>query len=389
MNGSNRMASLVLLALGVVAVPAMAYWFFLEPLWGLDSAEAGLVLELEKASKEGKDHEDARNKIFADHPRLEYWKEMSWPVAKDKLAERHTNDLQAEFRRKLEGAVAKAGLKKASVELTRSTINQGGVAAKQGPNKALWQSTTFRVTGQGSLKDVGTVLEGVHSIPVLHRMSGLDIKKPESDRKTPAKDNVELSMTVEAISVTGAEKRETLEPTLKKRPVLLNPERKHLEILASNNPFVIPAPPAPPVRPTPPPVAREEPPKPSEDREEYLTSVKLTGLSSYERGTRKGWVAFFYDQNTNGEQKIYSLGLNRNIEYQDQYGNDILKAKIALMSVREVVLLSEDGYFTVGVGQDLFPAPGRIMGPEQYKELGLDDPPKPEKKSAPKRDDLE
>lgn len=388
MNGSNRMASLVLVALCVVGVPGLAYWFFLEPLWGLDSAEAGLVAELEKASKEAKDHEDTRKKIFADHPRLEYWKEMSWPVAKDKLAERHTNDLQAEFRRKLESAVASAGLKKASVELTRSTINQGGAAAKQGPNKALWQSTTFRVSGQGSLKDVGAALQGVHSIPVLHRMAALDIKKPESDRKSPSKDNVELSMTVEAISVTGAERRETLEPSLKKMPVLLHPERRHLEILASNNPFVIPSPPTPPVRTTPP-VVQVEPPRPSEDREEYLTSVKLTGLSSYERGTRKGWVAFFYDQNTNGEQKVYSLGLNRAVEYQDQYGNDVLKAKVVLMNVREVVLLSEEGYFAVGVGQDLYPSSGRLLAPDQYKELGLDDPPKPEKKTSPKRDDLE
>ncbi|MFM7538212.1 MAG: hypothetical protein ACKO9Z_00970 [Planctomycetota bacterium] len=389
MNGNNRMASLVILALGVVGVPGLAYWFFLEPLWSLESTESTLAAEMEKANRESEEHDELRKRLFADHPRLEFWKEMSWPVAKDKLAERHTNDLQAEFRKKLETALNKGGLKKAAVELTRSSINQVNPAAKQGPNKALWQSTTFRVSGQGSLKDVGTVLEGVHSIPVLHRLASLDIKKPESERKNPSKDFVELSLTVEAISVVGAEKRENLEPTLKKMPVLLNPSRKHSEILANANPFVIVAPP-PPVRPpTPPPTVERTPPKPSEDREDYLTSVKLTGISSYERGTRTGWVAYFYDQNTNSEQKVYSLGLNRTVGYQDQYGNDMLKAKVVSMNVREVILLSEDGYFPVVVGQDLFPAERRVLNQEQYKELGLEDPAKPEKKPATKEPDLE
>lgn len=386
MNGNNRMASLVLLATALVGVPGFAYWFFLEPLWGLDSAEAALVVEMEKASKEAKEHEDTRKRIFADHPRLEHWKEMSWPVAKDKLAERHTNDLQAEFRRKLEGVVARAGLKKATIELQKSSGGPGGATAKQGANKALWQhAATFRVTGQGALKDVGSVLEGVHSIPVLHRVATLDIKKPEADKRSPEKDHVELIMTVESVSVAGAEKREKLEPTLKKMPVLLHPERKHTEILASNNPFVIPVPPSLPR----PPVVEVVPTLPTEDREDYLASVKLTGLSSYERGTRKGWVAYFYDQNTNGEQKIYSLGLNRSIEYLDQYGNDVLKAKVVLMGVRQVVLLSDDGYYAVEVGQDLYPALARIIPPEQYTELGLEAPPKREKKPAAKREDLE
>ncbi|MBU6296276.1 MAG: hypothetical protein KJS91_16465, partial [Planctomycetes bacterium] len=89
MNGNNRMASLVILALGVVGVPGLAYWFFLEPLWSLESTEANLAAEMEKANRESEEHDEIRKRLFADHPRLEYWKEMSWPVAKDKLAERH------------------------------------------------------------------------------------------------------------------------------------------------------------------------------------------------------------------------------------------------------------------------------------------------------------
>jgi hypothetical protein len=197
-----------------------------------------------------------------------------------------------------------------------------------------------------------------------------------------------MSLTLEAIAVVGADKRETLEPELKKMPVLLHPDRQHVAILAANNPFVIPAPVAPAVRVTPPTVVEAPPSKPSEDREDYLTSVKLTALSSYERGTRTGWVAYFYDQNTNGEQKVYSLGLGRSVEYQDQYGNDMLKSKIVLMNARETVLLSEDGYYKVSVGQNLYPSPGRILNVEQYKELGLPDPPKRSKLPV-RRDELE
>jgi len=389
MNSNNRLTSLVIVALVTVGVPGLGYWFYLEPLWSLDSAMDGLNLELDKAAKESKDRDSVRKRIFADHPRLEYWKEMSWPAAKDKLQERHANDLQSEYRQRLEAVMSKSGLKKPLVELTRSTLVQPTSAgAKQGPNKAMWQTTAFRVTGQGALKDVATVLEGIQRIPILHRVASLDIKKPEADRKNPTKDSVDMSLTLEAIAVVGADKRETLEPELKKMPVLLNPDRQHVSILTTNNPFVIPAPAVPAVRPTPPTVVETPPSKPSEDREDYLTSVKLTALSSYERGTRTGWVAYFYDQNTNGEQKIYSLGLGRNVEYQDQYGNEMLKSKIVLMNAREAVLLSEDGYYKVSVGQNLYPAPGRILNVEQYKELGLSDPPKRSKLPV-RRDELD
>lgn len=385
---NNRLASLILIAAVTVGIPGLGYWFYLEPLWSIDSAMDGLNLELEKAAKESKDRDSVRKTILADHPRLEYWKQMSWPAAKDKLQERHANDLQSEYRQRLETIMAKSGLKKALVELTRSTLVQPPTASKQGPNKALWQTTAFRVTGQGALKDVASALEGIQRIPILHRVATLDIKKPEADRKNPAKDLVDMSLTLEAIAVVGADKRETLEPELKKMPVLLNPDRQHASILASNNPFVIPVPVPPAVRPTPPAVVETPPSRPSEDREDYLTSVKLTALSSYERGARTGWVAYFYDQNTNGEQKVYSLGLGRSIEYQDQYGNDMLKSKVVLMNSREAVLLCEDGYYKVSVGQHLYPAPGRILNVEQYKELGLPDPPKRSKLPV-RRDELD
>jgi len=54
MNSNNRLASLIIVALVTVGVPGLGYWFYLEPLWSLDSAMDGLSLELERQPRNRK-----------------------------------------------------------------------------------------------------------------------------------------------------------------------------------------------------------------------------------------------------------------------------------------------------------------------------------------------
>jgi hypothetical protein len=379
---SMRMPVLFAAIMGGLGIPVAIYYLLWSPLTDLQQREEAMSVSLQKEMKENAEHLKFRKQILKSHPRLEDWKLLSWPEPKSKPADRHTNDLQAEFRNTLEDIVDAAGLEDWGVDLSKSSTAQTSGSGRTGGKKALWQSATYRVTGKGSLAEIAGAIKEIYQIPTLHRVASLTIKRDDNDKKNLSKDNLDLSLTVDALSVAGAEKRDALLPQLKspKYP-LISPNRQPEKVLASANPFVLPAPPAPvklPAPPTPPAVAKEE--KPKEDKEEYLAGVRFTSLSSYERGSKIGWLAHFYDQNNNGDKKIYSLGLRRGIEIADMYGNEVLTGELVWANERMVVLLIDGDYYRFKVGEDMYPDSDRMLSPEEYKQLGLKPPSKPEPK---------
>lgn len=385
---SSRMPLLLAIVAGGLGLPVALYYLIWSPLTDLQQREEALGVILSKELKENGDHLKIRKEILKAHPRLEDWKVLSWPEPKTKPADRHINDLQAEYRILLEDIVEDSGLDEWNVDLTKP-IAANATALKKGGKKDQWQAATYRISGNGSLEQIAKVLEGVYKMPTLHRVANLTIKRDDNDKKNLTKDKLELALNVEALSMVGAEKRDDLLATLKapKYP-LINKSRKHASLLAKANPFLLPAPPAPlkTETPTAPPVVKEE--KPKEDREEYLTSVRFTSVSSYERGSKTGWLAHFHDQNNNGDKKIYSLGLRRDLGFTDMYGNDVLTGELVFANERSVVLLIDGAYFRFYVGDDLYPDESRMLLPEEYKALGLPPPPKPQpKKPVVEEDD--
>lgn len=382
---STRLPLLLAIVMAGVGLPVAIYYLLWSPLSDLQQREDSLAVSLQKEMKENADHLKSRKEILKAHPRLEDWKQLSWPEPKTKPADRHNNDLQAEFRNVLEDIAEGAGLEDWGVDLSKTSTGQGGGSNRSGGKKALWQSTTYRVSGNGSLAEIAGAIKEVYKIPTLQRVGTLTIKRDDNDKKNLTKDKLDVTFTVDALSVAGAEKRDALLPKLKApKYSLTNPNREAEKVLASANPFVLPAPPAPvrpPTPPTPPTVAKEE--KPKEDAEEYLTGVKFTSLSSYERGSKTGWMAHFYDQNNNGDKKIYSLGLRRGIEITDMYGNEVLNGEMVWVNERMAVFLIDGAYYRFKVGDDLFPDESRTLSEQEYKALGLANPPKPKPKEKP------
>jgi len=381
---SSLRLPVLMLVVGLgLGVPIAGYYLLWSPLVELHQRQETMGNELAKALKEKGDHEKIRKDILMAHPRLEDWRKLSWPEAKSKPADRHLNDMQAEYRRQLERIMSASELSKPLVELAMSSAKTGGATPRQGARKALWQSTSYRLIGQGSLQKIAQVLEGVYQLPTLHRIANLTIKRSDAEKKNLTKDSLEMILTVEAIEVTGSEKRDDLLPSVKEpKYSILNSKREHSLVLAQSNPFILPTPPAPVRPPTPPTpvVVREE--KPKEDREEYLTGVKLTGVSSYERGSRSGWVAQFYDQNNNADKKVYSLGFRKTLEISDIYGNEVLSAEVVLMGERYLVMLVDGAYYKIIIGEDIYPSGGRVLTAEEYLAIGLKTPPKPQPKKT-------
>jgi len=386
---STRLPLLLAIVVAGLVVPVAIYYLLWSPLSDLQQREEALAVSLQKEMKENSDHLKSRKEILKAHPRLEDWKLLSWPEPKTKPADRHTNDLQAEFRNQLEDIAEGAGLEDWGVDLTKSSGAQAGAGSRAGGKKALWQSTTYRVSGKGSLSEIAAAIKDVYKIPTLQRVGTLTIKRDDNDKKNLTKDNLEVTFTVDALSVVGAEKRDSLLPKLKDpKYSFTNPNREADKVLASANPFVLPAPPTPvrpPTPPTPPAIAKEE--KPKEDFEEYLTGVKFTSLSSYERGSKSGWMVHFYDQNNNGDKKIYSLGLRRGIEITDMYGNEVLNGEMVWVNERMAVFLIDGAYYRFKVGDDLYPDESRVLTAEEYKAIGLPSPPKPKPKEKPAEDE--
>ena len=62
------------------------------------------------------------------------------------------------------------------------------------------------------------------------------------------------------------------------------------------------------------------------------------------------------------------------------YGNEVLTGELVWANERMVVLLIDGDYYRFKVGEDMYPDSDRMLSPEEYKQLGLKPPSKPEPK---------
>lgn len=348
MNQRERFLAAVLLGLLACGGGALAFHaIFLRPLNALREDTATLREDVRKKQEELKAEQAVIERAEALSPRLTAWKQLSLPESKDARPEevyRHLSALQVDYERYLSDLLRRNGFAPGTISVVPRPLEAprtGRAADKAGPPP--YRALTFSVQGQAPLDNVATMLEEFHRGNVLQQIRSFTIQLKQQAGQATGKGLLDLAMTVEAILVTGAEKRPTLLPeSLPERPrVLAEPARGYAE-LAGHNVFTGTPPTAPSSKPQ------------SEDPRDVLSFIKLTTISN-NNGRR--WEAWLFDQaKKDGESRLRaSTGFNE-FSYADRYDNLLIKGVVLRIDETGVLFRANGRFCRIGVGDNLYDA---------------------------------
>jgi hypothetical protein len=233
-----------------------------------------------------------------------------------------------------------------SVKVVPVAADRKGAPILSGKTPA-YTKMAFTVQGQAALDGVVRMLQKFHSTPLLQEVRGLTLKKGPS-----TKGDLDVDMTVEALMVNGAEKRDSLLPssTVPAPQVLAKPTRHYPDMLAKNIFTGVAA------------VARY-----SEDRSQVLGVVKLTAL--WNDGGH--WEATYYDQGKGGEEKRIKERWLNEFSVADKYDNVLVQGKVVRLDADGAVFQSGDKFYRWICGQMLGAALDEPLKPDEVKKLGL------------------
>src|SRR5262249_10849435 len=172
------------------------YQFYLRPLRSADGRLLTLSDELAKQQK-------AFDELQAAQPRLKQMKRISLPADPD-LAQREYLDELNRMLRNSEFPVE-------SIVITPKPRDTR--AANVPPSKRLPYTTLrFDVDAQGELMSLVDFLDRFYRTPLLHRIRTMSVQRPVTVTPQQRQNELKINLTIEALIVDGAEKRETLLP---------------------------------------------------------------------------------------------------------------------------------------------------------------------------------
>jgi hypothetical protein len=158
------------------------------------------------------------------------------------------------------------------------------------------------------------------------------------DRSAP-RGALDVTMTVEALMVLGAERRDDLMSASLTRPqVLAEPARSYIE-MAAHNIFTGNLP-----------VTRAA--AQSEDSRDLLGFVKLTTVSNL-NGRR--WEAWLFDQSKkDGESRLRTTAGFNEFSYTDRYDNVLVKGVVIRIDETGVLFKAQGRFYRIGLGDSLY-----------------------------------
>lgn len=329
MNSRERF----LLGILIVIVAVLGYLMmqpFSQLRQRLETAQKDIDAKADELKRENTEIE----KIAQRDPRLSQWRVLSLPESKTRTPEemaRHISGIQVDYEKYLFDLLRRNEFLASSINITsRPPENKSSpVLAGKGP---VYNRLTFTVQGQANFKGVVLMLNDFHRTSLLHQVRSLSILRPQTPRQGGGRDELDVALTVEALLVTGAEKRETLMPpgTTPRPRVLAEPRRDYENMLVKNM-YTGTA---------------SAPGRLSEDKTEVLRFIKLTMLFS--KGRR--WEASLYDQTKGGDEKLLTTGALRDFSIIDKYGTELLAGTVLDINERSVYFRSEDRYYRLRLG---------------------------------------
>jgi hypothetical protein len=167
-----------------------------------------------------------------------------------------------------------------------------------------------------------------------------------------------VTLTVEALLVAGAEKRDELLPEAKDKdkPVqaqtLADPARTYTDILTKNMFTGIPA-----------------DSKLTEFPADVLGAVRLTAIWS-DNG-RSRWQATFYDQGKGGDEKKLRPPVIDEFSVSDKYDNVLVRAKVLKLDESGMIFQADNKVYRWRTGEFLGPVMETPLKDSELKDLGV------------------
>jgi outer membrane murein-binding lipoprotein Lpp len=350
--------------LGVLILGGGAVLFqmaFLGPLQQLNAEIASLDDDIRKKDDEIKADQAVVDKALKLSPRLANWKQLSLPSPKTQRPEDIVAQLkskQADYEPYLYDLLRRNGFTPGSIVVSGRSLEQAksGQAASKGPAQ-LTHALPFSVQGQAQLDGIVKMLEEFHRANLLQQIRTITLQKPV-DRSAP-RGALDLQMTVEALLVNDAEKRDELMRSSSERLHVLADSQRSYSEMAGHNIFTgtLPAPKA----------ATQ-----SEDARDILGYIKLTDVSQKDNQRWEGWL-YDLSKKDGGSRLRTSAGFNE-FSFSDRYDNVLIKAVVIRIDPTGVLFRANNRFYHISPGDNLydatreparepFPAAGAAMGP--------------------------
>lgn len=363
MNARERRLGLLLI--GVLVLGGGWGWFLFV---GRPLAEAWDRLASAQADLDKKNDEKARvqadiNGIWHRDPRLKEWRKISFSetpkltpeevkqrVTPQEKEKHHLSQLQLDYEQFLSRLLLDHGFARNSVKVTPRAVDTKSAPALP-DKKPMYQVFSFTVEGQSNLQGVVDMLHDFYRAQILHQIRGLALKGATGNRQRGNQGDLVLTLTVEALLVSGAEVREALAPAaLPEYHILAEPERDYYSLVAKN--FFTGGPAA----------------RLTEDPGMVLNAVRLTMI---ENDSHEHWRATYWDQNRGVDER----GLNtRNLNgftVKDRYNNTLVDGKVVAIDAKSVIFKAGDRYYRWECGDYLAETMRAPLKPEEVKSLGL------------------
>ena len=352
----------VLFAIGIGMVTKLAY---LNPLKDVEGDITMYADTISKRQNEIKNKRAEIEKMKKLNPRLKEWKRLSLPdiplgtARTEQAYTRHMSKLRIEYKRYLDRLLEKNRFRATNVARVKGNANE-----EISRGKILYRKLGFSVSGQGSLKSFTSILEDLHRTPLLHQVKNFTISKPETrSGESQQSTDLDIRFTVEALLVSGAERRLLLLPTFKEEetyPVVLASENRVYDDLLGNNVFY--------------PIKEEKPPvetKQTQDKREVLKYVKLTGI--FRKGTRRRKATLV---NAWGKDDVTTLAVSPAWEaflIRDFYGEEVIKGRVVYLDSHMAVMEIDKKYYRMNLGDSLYYILDKgLMTKDEVKKLGVE-----------------
>jgi hypothetical protein len=364
-------------AIGGIVGLGLLWVFALQPLTDangrLETARSELSTEEGKLTKE----QMQIGTILKVDPRLNSWKEISLsprdPSLKpnqnvtEEQKKRHVQHVQVDYEKYLSEMMRNHRFTLASVQMAQVEKS----AAVKGQKQPVFERVAFRVNGRGNLLSVTSFMEEFHKAPLLHqiRTATVELASTRSGSKA-AEGELDLKMTIEALLVTGANSRPTLQPSKLSSPlrVLAEPARDYA-LMDKKNMFTGIKPPKKKDDTTPKVVTTPKEERRKEAREDVLRFIKLTMLC-YDPD-RDRWEGTVYDQAKGGSEQKLNTRVFSEYQVKDRHGYTTLDARLVYVDDKQAVFKEGKNYFRLKLGEFVYPAIRETMTSSELRALGI------------------
>lgn len=255
-------------------------------------------------------------------------------------------------------------------------------APKLGAKKEpIYTVLPFAITGRGTLASLVEAMERFYETGLLHRIKSFSIQRPLTATAQQRRDELDFTMTVEAVIVNGAANRPYLLPNIPRWMLVSDvvtsmrhgPTGLALALWAAG--------PAGPLGPA----NRPNPPRqyasiggkniffgsvPSEvkDNTDVTRFVKLTDITQ----TQFRAEAWLYDQYNNRSTRLRASAGFDAFRVLDNHGEPLVRGKVIHLGQRDVVFRVDENYYALHVGQSLEEAMKKPLTADQLRSYGLE-----------------